>query len=213
MKKALTLVALNLATITIIGEEQKRQVDDAHLKVTITYELCSGHHPPIEMDENGEEIPYEFPTAADIAKMFNVSSNRMARVLEEMVRENLIAFEANPDVYTALKVFPLITELQTFHSTNSIALLQKSVMVNHDIISENAIETYAIIAGTKSIPFFRETIKKERLDSALHNRITQHLQKAVVKLEEKKQTADAEKITAFLKEMKQAEQPKEKGEN
>jgi len=219
MKKMLTPITLSLVAITVMGLEQEKPIDDGLLKMVIRDELCSGHHPPIEFDEKGKLIPYEIPTAESIARGLNISSNRMARVLEEMVHETLSIVKKMPvpteidrdnfnKIFTsyntaALNVFPLIEALQSFHGTNTVALLKESVTVNHNIISRKAVEAYIVIEGAETLPFFREVIKDERLDPTQRNRIIQHLQGAISKLEEKKQTADVEKIATFLKEMKQ----------
>ena len=211
MKRGLTFIMLTMFAVPTMAQEQPKPIDDATLKMFILEELCSGHHPP--MDEV-QDTDWRLPTAQDVAETFGISSNRMVRVLEEMVLENLLAFEANPSTYDTLNVFPLIEELQTFHSTNTVTVLKKCLMSPHkatnDRIFRNAAETYVVIEGVKAIPFFRETLNKEGLDPAQHNRITQHLQNAIVKLREKNKTDDAEKIKAFVQEMRQAAG---KGEN
>lgn len=221
-----TLVILTMAVVAAaMAQEQQRRMDGGTLKKIILDELCSGHRPPIQRDANNNVIPYHRPTAQDIANWHNVSAEQMANILEEMLRENLSAFEKIPEpnpedwdargIYNgaALGVFPLIRALQTFHGADTIDLLKKSIMVNHNLISDNAIETYVVIDGVKSFPFFREVIKSEGLNQGQRNRIIQRLQGTITKLAEKKQAADVEQFDAFLREMKQTEKPKENGGN
>jgi len=219
MKKALRIIALHVVITTAMAQGQQESVSDERLKQVMLRQLCSGHIPPIEFDANGEAIPYHPPTMQSIATRYAVSFERMTRMLEELINTNLVIFEKLPvpadsdrkmrDAYlsAAQDVYPLIPWLQTFQNTNTVAVLQKCVMSAHKQISCNAVETYVVIEGTKSIPFFRDAFKSERLTTDQRNRLIQHLEGTITKLNKENKPNDVEKITAFLQEMKQTEQP------
>jgi len=232
VKKLLTTSILFSVIVTVLAQEQKiddyqvkLQTDDNLLKRLIRDELCSGHMPPIEVDENGETIEYIFPTAESIATSLKIPPERMTRMLEEMLRDNLTIFEKTPvptpgdrnaeDKYNqaVLDVVPLVEGMQTFYGESTTNLLKKCVISSDEWISRNAVETYVVIAGAESFPFFREVIEKERLTPALRDRLYQNLERVAVKLNDEKKTDEAVQITTFIQKMKQAQlEPKNNNE-
>ena len=201
MKKTLTLTVLSAFALAVMAQEQ--QMDDERLKGLILRQLCSGRVPYMEA---GAPIR-PLPTAESIAKAHNISNERMTKVLEEIVRENLPAIKNGTG--RTLNVFPLIQNMQIFHGTNTVALLKECMATPldpiHDSIFRDAVETYVVIAGAESIPFFREAIENKRLDEKRRSFVYVHLEIATDKLKEKNKTDDVEKINAFIKEMRQAE--------
>ena len=200
MKKVLALITLGIAIVAMAQEQQP--IDDATLKMFILQELCSGHHPPFETDENGMPIPVGLPTAEGIAKGHNIPRERMARILEEMLRDNLPALERG--VLDAIEVSPLIWELQTFHNANTLALLEECAMSSDKNVRDNAIVSYISIAKAESIPFLRKAFAEGRVHHSWG--IYNHLEGITQDLKSNGKTDDAEKFYAFLKEMTQAEQ-------
>jgi len=222
MKKLLTTTSI-LAFAIIATMAQEQQVSDELLKRIIANELCSGHMEPIEEDENGNIIPYILPTAENIATSLKIPPERMTRVLEEMVRDNLAIFEKTPvptpgdrnaeDKYNqaVLDVVPLVEGMQTFYDESTTNLLKKCVISSDEWISWHAVETYVVIAGEKSFSFFRQIIEQDRLTPPLRDRLYQNLERVAVKLNEEKKVAKAEQITTFIHEMKQTVQPQPMG--
>ena len=213
-----------LTIVAVVATAQEQQLDDNALKGVILRELCSWHMPEIVRDENNNIIPYHFPTAQDIVNEYNIPVERMTSILEEMIKENLAIFEKtpkpNPNVYdpkardtyltAAGNVSPLIEALSTFHNANTIALLHKCILVENADIFIEAMKIYIIIAGADSLPFLREVFTTKIINPKDITYFEDSMQVAVEKLREENKVADAEQITIFLNEMKQAEQPKEK---
>jgi hypothetical protein len=198
------------------------QTDDNVIKDILYEKFCTGRVEPFPSvcDEYGNVIspptlPLSLSTSErieNIAKSFNVSYERMAKILEEMVRDNLSAFENGTG--QARSVFPLIPAIQIFHGTNTVSLLKESIMSKDYHIFRNSMETYIVIAGAESIPFLHKVIAEREINIKNRQSFDASMQKALMKLTENNKTNDVAKITAFFNEIKQAEQPKnEKGEN
>ena|GEM_PF-1693193 len=106
--------------------------------------------------------------------------------------------------------------LEVFNGPNTLVRLKEMTLAGHkyEFLRSEAMITYINIAGAESIPFLHEALEKEGcVPDATRSEIVIHLEKVVAKFTEENKTNDVEKINAFLKEMKQAEQAKENGGN
>ena len=143
MKKTLTLIVATVVAATMVAQEQNGQISDAELKEAILHVLRPRFiNLDRDVDENGN-IPPPL-TAERIAKGNNISHERMTRLLEEIIRENLPAI--NNGTGRVRNVLPLIKELQTFHGPNTIALLEELQQSKDERIRNeaNIIDTKAI---------------------------------------------------------------------
>jgi len=116
----------------------------------------------------------------------------MARVLEELIREQLSALETaegEPYRTASNRIMMLVQDLAIYPSTNTLALLRECAMIRDDLSRAPitfislaqimAAKTYATVAGVESIPFLREAIEKGYIN----------------------RPSDISEITALLKEM------------
>ena len=142
-------------------------------------------------------------------KEFNVPRERLTKVLENMIRENLSSVKEDGVSVSELRLTNHLMILLGTFPNYDIAPLAKEVFQSKDMnIHYGAMVAYLNLEGTKAIPFLQETIKQKRYTPAQHNQLSEHLQRVTAKLNAENKTADEEKLNAFIKEMKQAEQLK-----
>jgi len=205
----------------MFAQEQPVQVNDAQLKDAILFTLL-----PISInlnhdyDENGN-LRRPIPTVEQIAKRNNIPHEQMTRVLEEMVRERLLAINNGKGSHREVSL--LVRAMQTFHGPNTIALLRECMATPREPMNDNifydAVQTYLVIEGAEAIPFLREAIAK-RGSQPIHEEILKfhknvtglhftsaaqppqgEIQKAVIRHIQENKTADADKLMVFLKEL------------
>jgi len=160
MKKIIKLTVMSVIIVATMAQGQmsdefrKMLQNDEFVKNSINKILCSGHVPPIELDENGKVIPYIFPTAESFAKSRNIPPERMTRLLNELLRENIAILEKvmqsnigkdewkarNDYNFAALGVFPLFKTLETFHNKDTIVLLNECLQSPNERIRNEAIK-------------------------------------------------------------------------
>jgi len=152
--------------------------------------------------------------AKELMRAIEIPRERQIRVLEGMVREGLSALEKDKAASvrwdTSYDVLPL---LETIPSYDALPIVKECLKSKSEDIRYNATKTYVNMKGVESIPLLREVIEQEKLTETSRLRLYEHLNRVSIGLRMENKTNDVEKINAFLKEMKQAEQAKEKGEN
>ena len=192
--------------------EPKASMDDAALKARILNLIGDSDFDP-------EYIP-------KFAERNGVSSEQMTTVVEDIVREGIV-FRNTTGIHTnsqrrmeyvASPHYRLgnpMCLLRFFHGTNTVAILQESILGGKEYASSGAIMVYVEIAGAESLPFFREIISTGRLDEyerrIVYGCLDFNLGGWRTNREEAPQRAvekgsgDAGKYRAFLKDMAQTE--------
>jgi len=155
-----------------------------------------------------------------------IPSERVFEILKDVIQVGLpILKEAyNKDIpkrnRTSNDVLSAIMFLEAIPNADTLALLRECALFSVDKgstldsnvidgIREYAVQSYVKIAGVDAIPFLREVIVQEKLIDRSRNWIDWHLGLVSTELKKENQTNDVANITAFLTEMKQAEQSKE----
>ena len=201
MKKALTL--FTLAIICAMTMAQERRLDDDTLKRRI-FRAYDGHLDPA--DEEGLTFHHK-PEPPELANEYGISHERMARVLEEMIREHLPQLtDKKTGGYGSpfIVLRGLLKNLETYQSANTLALLKEcATSVNRDT-RYHAVKTYATIAGVESIPPLLEAIEAKRFTTEQGD-FYGLLGKVVEELNEKNRDNDVEKILIFMLNMAQRE--------
>ena len=210
MKKALFFIMSSIVAMTTMAKEQQSAVTDANIR-GVLLELSDPHEPPF--DENDE------PTGLDrIVVLQNYIDNtkipleRMARILEDMIRERLPLLEKLPDDPARVEygnnpifVYNLINKLKVCHGTNTLALLKECAMCEDSNIRRNAAESYIYVTqgGDDGIQFLRDFFAKENTpDSDKYYLIHWGLKNGVIKrLKEKNKTDEVMKLEAFIREV------------
>jgi len=206
MKKALTLFTLAITCAMTMAQE--RQLDDGTLKMYIL-DAYDGHQEPIEHGEDGNEIivPRK-PTAREIAKKYDVSDERMARVLEEMIRERLPLLTNKKTGGYGSPMFVLgglMGCLEVFQSTNTLALLKECAVSINRYVRYHAIKSYVAIAGTEAMPSLLKVLEAKHFQTEQGD-FYKLLEESVADLTEKKRNDDAEKLLIFMLNMAQREE-------
>jgi len=110
--------------------------------------------------------------AMRFARDNNIPSEQMTRVLEGMVRDGLAVEEKRargeePYIYFSDgSLIGSIHHLKDFHGTNTVALLKECITNSHHNVSLYGMLAYVRIEGTNAIPFLREVIGQERVQSS-----------------------------------------------
>ena len=216
MKKALLFIVLGISTLIMAQEQQ--QMDDMTLKKHIR-SMSGGHTPPIkiEVDEKGQLfVPPRSDskfTLQDFSNKYEISPERMTKVLEDMIKNRLSTPGKTPqDEYGAGHnenpgiLQNLIPRLKSFHGTNTLELLGKCMLQDDDNTRYSAVETYVSITGADAIPFLREYIAEGRMKSKGYPFYFRFLKSTIVKLKEKHQHEDIEKFNVFMLDMLRVEQ-------
>jgi len=203
MKKPLNLIMLTAVIITATAQEQLPPIDDATIRGYIRDYSC-GH-----LDEG---IPPIINRTEDLLLRYDISKERMARILEEMIQEELLIIEAKPFdydeiIYDSVYLSNYINDLEIFHNANTLALLKECAMSKEEGVRYRAVNVYVLIAGAESIPLVREVLTDGRIKSR-YSFIKEFLPETVARLKDEGKTADAEKFMAFLKELEQQEPSK-----
>ena len=229
MKKALTIVtSIIAATLTapVLSEfaseeaavriaarqEQRRQqiqemmrkgiTDDAALREAIRQMPYLGTYP--------EELTGNLRKLVETTE---IPHERVIKTVESMIREMLSAVERNERDSISWSTADLIPMFKVFPDYDVLPIIQECLVSKNETVRCNAIQNYIYIEGAKSIPFVRNTIEKTNLTGTNRWGIYRQLELTAIELTSENKTNDVEKINAFLKEMKQAEQAKEKGGN
>jgi len=180
---------------------EKGKTDDVAVKEAIHL------IPLIDFDVN----PADYLTK--LLQETEISPARVAKIVAGMVREKITAIEKdNPDS-VPLDFYLVFSLFRVFPDYDILPIVKESLRSKDEHIRFYALGTYASRTGMKSIPLLREAMENKRLNDDYRNQLYSHLEEISLKLKKENKTADAEKFTTFLQEMKQAEQPKEKGEN
>ena len=197
MKKPLKLIMLAAVVITTTAQEQLPPIDDATVKGFIRD--CSDGH----LDDG---IPPIMNRTEDLLLRYDISKERIAKILEEMIREELPVVEAKPlerddFVFDAIYLNNYINDLAIFHNANTLALLKECVMSKDSGVRFAAVRAYVSIAGAESIPFVREFLAGDRLSVGVrYSLVEEFLPKIYLRLRAENKTADAEKFMELLKE-------------
>ena len=188
---------LGIANVTIAQE----QPDDKTLKIAIGNMIEEGFRDDLR------DVP-DFYTAQDIADKHKASPEQMTRVLEEFVRKELTEWEKAEGGDKSERggwIVSLVDQFNHFHGPDTPALVKECVLT---LGSRFIVETYITIlgGGGDSVALLREMIANGQFDGVDRHLLYRHLGKFIEQLKGKGQTADVEKICAFMKEMIQAEQ-------
>ena len=189
----------------IRGKMQKGATDDAMLKEALiqSFNLMS------------EMPPYDTTTyARSLMREYEIPREQQIRVLESMIRETLSTCETdrggNVRYSISHDILPLLGAIADYDIS---PVVQKCLLSKDELVRLGVLIAYAKIADVKAIPSIRETIEKGRLDKMNCKSLYSHLEGISRKLNKENKINEGEQITAFLKEMKQAEKPKEEGGN
>ena len=183
-----------------------KPIEDAALKEMIFREVCNTHVPPVDQRPQG----WSRLTTQDLADWYKIPAERMARVLEELIREKLAEQEMlgkDRDTLVSLKVSAAIRQLKGFHGPNTLALLRECAFSPEMPVSHRAVETYITIlgGGGDSAAFLREVYAKGRFPN-MGTQFYRLLNDTVEKLKEQGRNDDVEKLHTFMLDMIQAEQ-------
>ena len=207
MKKLLITLAITTVATTMMAQE--RSYNDDELKKFIILFFCDSHVPPLEYDENGDEILHPAPSIKNFATAQKISPERMIKFIEEIIRERLPMLQKlTGDKYniSVVEISRAVSLLQTFHGPNSLALLKECVQTKDDLIRQSAIETYILIQEGEgdSVSFLREVNEM----NGLYHRYSfcQFLEGIINDLKEKNKNEVVDDYHAFLLDLLFAEQ-------
>ena len=147
-------------------------------------------------------LTYEVPT--------NAPPERIAKALATFIRGQLPALTDKKEGVNAYnKISLAMNMLKTYHVADSLALLDECILSANDDVRSMAIDAYVIIVGLDTAPLFREIFEKYKslTGIGIRERLYKDLESATVKLKAENKTNDVAKLNAFVKEMKQKEQP------
>ena len=209
MKKWLTTLAITITITTTIMIAQEKPISDEELKKNLVVIFGDDHAPPLEYDENGDLIVYPEPSMDDSQNDHGISSERMTRIIEEIIRERLpLLPEAKGYKYVnlALEISGAARSLLTYHGPDTLALLKECVQTKNELICRSAIETYITLQEGEgdSVSFLREATEKK----CLYHKylLRQFLEKIITTLKEKKKDEVVESYHVFLLEWILSEQ-------
>jgi hypothetical protein len=230
MKKVMTSITTGIVIATMTAPVLSIEyADDAALAVA-TEERALAHKIIRETMQKGvtddaalrnairligisEEPKENIAHAQELARELKIPDKRLVEALEYMIRENLSAIEKDEKIDSVLRVVGFLEMLEIFPNYDALSFVKKCLLSKDEKIRYYAVKTYVNIEGVNSIPFLRETIKNGSLGEERRNMLFRHFETITAKLKEENKTDDVTKFNAFLNEMKQAEQPKEKGAN
>ena len=212
---ALTTMALMVPKDDVIPGGQDLQppikvtegqpVDDLTLKKAFYYfTINSARRPPL-IEGEGPNLD----SIEEFATKYNIPSERMAKALEDIIRECLAwekefggSTEDDGGLPWGYRCIPL---LATYGGPGARALLKECLSSKHYLAHRLPVETYIRIADTDAIPFVRDILTDARfyhqnvpIYTFLHYYIKGRLSNNM-------QTADAEKWHAFLVDMLEIE--------
>jgi len=199
-KKAVCLAALlGIANVTIAQEPP----DDETLKRAIGIILVEA-----SWDDLPTDPEYRFTTIQDIADKHKASPEQMTRVLEELVREELSTLEKAQGVEKQVCegfISTLVQQFSHFHGPDTPALVKECALIFGD---RSTVEDYITLSGGggDSVFLLRDFIARGDTKDFDRYPLYERLGNFIPQLTGKGQTADVDKILAFMKEMIQTEQ-------
>ena len=199
-KKAVCLAALlGIANVTIA----QGQPDDETLKRAIGIILEEA-----SWDDLPTDPEYRFTTMQDIADKHKASPEQMTRVLEEFVREELSTLEKAQGVEKQVCegfISTLVQQFNHFHGPDTPALVKECALILGD---RSTVEDYITLSGGggDSVFLLRDFIARGDTKDFDRYPLYECLGNFIPQLTGKGQTADVDKILAFMKEMIQTEQ-------
>jgi len=141
-----------------------------------------------------------------IARDVGVPRERLIKVLEELIHENLSVIDkGGADIHAPRYTNHLIILLGTFPGYDIFPLVERCFKTNNDAVQYGAIIAYLNLEGVKAIPYLQKNIQLERYNSNPNNRLSDHLQRVVENFEKNNQTVDVEKMNVFINKLKQAQ--------
>jgi len=210
MKRVLLIVSsMVVISVVALGQQgqgdadrrtaqQKRLAeDDVALKSLIRRTAFSGHEPS--------------PTVQGIATVFKIPPERMAKILEEIIREGLSDMEkAEGDAKTSPshQVSAALRQLKDFRSPNTLKLIKECAIVSkNDRIRCTAVQAYIENANRDGgiVDFLREVVTEGHLSGMSRYEVYQSLGGIVgykegflTELKVKNKNDDAEKLLVFM---------------
>jgi len=140
---------------------------------------------------------------------------REVKIMEEMVREGLTALKDRKDGRAYDDVRYCMIMLGAVPDYDILSLLYESFLSESEVLRLNALIDYIETKEAASIPFLHEAIVKADLTEKSRSNVYWHLERLIGSINHKarysgeNKTNDVAKITTFLTEIKQAEQPKD----
>jgi len=227
MKKAL-FVTLNVIAVCVTAQEQQAEgeaktpwvmtfggvmpardkpIEDEALKVVFLREVCNRHEPPLNQRPSG----WRRFTMQDLVGWYNVPSERMARVLEEIVRERLSYMEK---VEGDAKITPrhqtsvALRHLKDFQSPNTLELFKECAVVSKDDrVRCVAVQAYIEVANRDGgiVDFLREVVTEGHLSGMSRYEVYQSLggivgykEGLLAELKAKNKNDDVETLLNFM---------------
>jgi len=142
-----------------------------------------------------------------------IPHERVINALEDMILRTLSAIEEDESKIASVGISGVMPLLEAFPDHDILPIVKECLKSKSSHIRRTALESYASVKGAKSLPLLRDALAKKSLTDNDSDFLYRHLSRISIDLKMENKTNDVEKINAFLKEMKQAEQAKEKGEN
>ena len=230
MKKVLQLVTLVTVVMTTTAfsqdyvDEKAMEADiaiQAQMMRSLRESIEKGKTDDMALKEVIRLIPFtslwvdeQVGNFAGLVQESGIATNRVTTVMEGMIREVLSAVEKNEKGRVSWGIGDVLPLFEAFPKYDASPIIKECINSKSEDYRLYALQVYAEIAGEKSIPLIQEAIKAGRLNEKNRNNLYIHLSNFTIpKFKRDYKTNDVEKINAFLKEMKQAEQAKEKGGN
>jgi|GEM_PF-2971215 len=190
---------------------QKALTDDVALKklIRMNYDVNFGSYSSGSLISDMRERASRKDAGED-----GISLEREIKVMESMVREGLTALEKNEKEYQSYDdVVSCTLMLGALPDYDILPLLKECLKSKSEGLRRNVLIRYILVKEAESIPFLREAIKDANLTESSRSSIYGRLNSTTINLKDRNKNDDVEKIKAFVQEMRQAENPKEKGEN
>ena len=200
MKKALLVV---LSMIAIAATAQNKRIEDTRLKALIIQDVCD------VFDPNHRPKGWVRPTVQDMAERFSIPTERMARVLEEIIRESLDSIEkaeGKRPPSARYVIYVILRQLKDFRTPDTLDLLRECALSTDAWVCYSAAEIYITFleGGGDSAAFLQKVHSKGLFPE--ESRFFDFLQGIIEKLKEKGQNDDVEKLHAVMLDMMWTEQ-------
>ena len=138
-----------------------------------------------------------------------ISLQREIKVMERMVRDGLSVLEKNGQEHQAYDdVVSCTLMLGALPDYDILPLLKECIKSKIEGVRRNTIIRYIRVKEVETIPFLHNIINEANLTDQSRSNIYQELERTIEPLTRQQRSDDVEKINAFLKEVRQAEQSK-----